>query len=514
MARKPRGVKACGPLRQVARVNAWRQLRATKPVAAAETGNELQRSLGPIALTALGIGAIVGTGIFVLTGVAAANNAGPALALSFVIAGGVCAMAAFSYAEFAAMIPVAGSAYSYAYATLGELIAWCIGWNLVLEYLVSIAAVAAGWSGYAVSLLRHVGLAIPDAFAGAPLAKGAGALSITVTGNIVNLPAICIVLAVMVLCYIGIKHSSAVNMVIVAVKLAVIFLFVVFGLHYVVPAHWHPFVPDRVCAMAGGGDLCSPGRYGWMGVLEGAAIIFFAYIGFDAVSTAAQEARNPRRDMPIGIIASLVICTALYVVVSLVLTGIVPYTQLNVADPVAFGVEQVPALRDWLAPLVDVGALAGLSSVILVVMIGQPRIFYTMSRDGMLPPVLARVHPRFKTPHVATVATGAVAALGAGVLPIDILAELTNIGTLSAFCVVCVAVLVLRRAHPELPRPFRVPCAWLVCPLGAAGCLVLILSLPHSTWWRAIVWTAIGLCIYAGYGFRHSRLRDEGARRG
>lgn len=485
-----------------------RQLWATKPVGESTTGNELRRSLGPVALTALGIGAIVGTGIFVLTGVAAANHAGPALALSFVIAGAVCAMAAFSYAEFAAMIPTAGSAYSYAYATLGELVAWLIGWNLVLEYLVSISAVAAGWSGYAVSLLHHVGVAIPDAFAGAPLAKGSGALSVVATGNIVNLPAMAIVLAVTALCYVGIRHSSRVNLVIVVVKLVVILLFVAFGLHYVVPAHWHPFVPDRVCAVAGAtGDLCSPGKYGWAGVLEGAAIIFFAYIGFDAVSTAAQEAKNPKRDMPIGIIASLVICTALYVVVSLVLTGIVPYTRLNVPDPVAFGVEQVPALRHWLAPLIDVGALAGLSSVILVVMLGQPRIFYAMARDGMLPPALGRVHPRFRTPYVATVVTGVAAAIGGGVLPIDILAELTNIGTLSAFCVVCVAVLVLRRTHPELPRPFRVPYPWLTCSIGALGCLVLILSLPHSTWWRAVIWTCIGFGIYAGYGFRHSRLR-------
>lgn len=492
-----------------------RQLWATKPIVEGSVGNELRRSLGPVALTALGIGAIVGTGIFVLTGVAAANNAGPALALSFVIAGAVCAMAAFSYAEFAAMIPTSGSAYSYAYATLGELVAWFIGWNLVLEYLVSISAVAAGWSGYAVSLLQHAGLVIPDAFAGAPLAKGPGTLSVVATGDIINLPAMAIVLAITALCYVGIRHSSRVNMAIVIVKLVVIFLFIAFGLQYVVPAHWHPFVPDRVCAVTGtSGDLCSHGKYGWMGVLEGAAIIFFAYIGFDAVSTAAQEAKNPKRDMPIGIIASLVICTALYVIVSLVLTGLVRYTRLNVPDPVAFGVEQVPALRAWLAPLVDVGALAGLSSVILVVMLGQPRIFYAMSQDGMLPPALGRVHPRFRTPHVATVTTGIVATFGAGVLPIDILAELTNIGTLSAFFVVCIAVLVLRRARPELSRPFRVPCPWLTCSIGALGCLVLILSLPPSTWWRALVWTLIGFGIYFGYGFRHSRLRrtDDGAR--
>lgn len=487
----------------------WEQLWTTKPTQA-NADNELRSTLGPWALTALGVGAIVGTGIFVLTGVAAANNAGPALAVSFVIAGFVCAMAALCYAEFAAMIPVAGSAYSYSYATLGELIAWFIGWNLVLEYLVSISAVAAGWSGYVVSLLKHIGLTIPDAFANAPLAKGVGAMSVVATGDVINLPAIFIVLAITALCYVGIKHSSTVNFWIVIIKLTVILLFIVFGLHFIVPAHWHPFVPDRVCFATGAtGDMCRPGKYGWMGVFEGAAIIFFAYIGFDAVSTAAQEAKNPKRDMPIGIIASLVICTALYIVVSLVLTGIVRYTRLNVPDPVAFGVEQVPALKNWLAPLVDVGALAGLSSVILVVMIGQPRIFYVMSKDGLLPPAFGRVHPRFKTPHVATVITGIVAAIGAGLLPIDILAELTNIGTLLAFLVVCIAVQVLRHTHPELPRPFRVPYSWITCTIGAIGCVVLILSLPHSTWWRAVIWTLIGLVIYFCYGFRHSCLRKD-----
>jgi APA family basic amino acid/polyamine antiporter len=485
----------------------WKQLWTTKPILPEPGGDELKRTLGPWALTALGIGAVVGTGIFVLTGVAAANHAGPALAISFVIAGFVCGMTALCYAEFAAMIPAAGSAYSYSYATLGELIAWFIGWNLVLEYLVAMAAVAGGWSGYAVSLLRHVGLVIPDAFVAAPLAKGSGAASVVFTGDIINLPAVLIVLAITALCYAGIKHSSVTNIVIVIIKLTVIFLFIAFGLHYLVPAHWHPFIPDRVCAAGGSGSLCHPGKYGWMGVFEGAAIIFFAYIGFDAVSTTAQETRNPARDMPIGIISTLVICTALYVVVSLVLTWLVSYTRLNVPDPVAFGIEQVPALRAWLAPLIDVGAIAGLSSVMLVMMIGQPRIFYAMSKDGLLPPAFGKVHPRHRTPHVATVITGIVAAIGAGLLPIDILAQLTNIGTLLAFLVVCVAVLVLRYTRPDLPRPFRVPWPWATCIIGALGCALLIVSLPHDTWWRAIVWTAIGLLVYFGYGYWHSRLR-------
>ncbi|HEX7323967.1 MAG TPA: amino acid permease [Rhodanobacteraceae bacterium] len=486
----------------------WKQLWSTKPVETELRSNELKRALGPIALTALGIGAIVGTGIFVLTGVAAAQNAGPALAISFVIAGFVCGMSALCYAEFAAMIPVAGSAYSYSYATLGELIAWFIGWNLVLEYLVSISAVAAGWSGYVVSLLDHAGLTVPAAFANAPLAKGAGAMSVVLTGDVINIPAIFIVLAITALCYVGIKHSSTVNFWIVIVKLAVIFLFIIFGVHYIVPAHWHPFVPDRICSAAGGiGDMCRPGKYGWLGVFEGAAIIFFAYIGFDAVSTAAQEAKNPKRDMPIGIIASLIIATVLYIAVSLVLTGIVHYPRLNVADPVTFGVEQVPALRTWLAPIIDVGALAGLSSVILVMVIGQPRIFYVMAKDGLLPPAFAKVHPRFKTPYISTIITGLAAAAGAGLLPIDILAELTNIGTLLAFLVVCIAVLVLRYTKPDLPRPFRTPWPWVTCTLGALGCILLILNLPEDTWWRAIIWTIIGLIIYFAYGFRHSQLR-------
>lgn len=486
----------------------WTQLWARKPVGdESQRSGDLKRSLGPWSLTALGIGEIVGTGIFVMTGVVAATDAGPALAISFVIAGFVCAMAAFAYAEFSAMIPVAGSAYSYAYAALGELVAWFIGWNLVLEYLVSISAVASGWSGYVVSLLKHAGLALPAAFVTAPFAKGAGAMSVVVTGGVVNVPAMFIVLAVTVLCYVGINQSSTVNFWIVVVKLAVILLFIVFGLHYIVPANWHPFVPQRVCeAGSTAGAMCRPGKYGWMGVMEGASIIFFAYIGFDAVSTAAQEAKNPKRDMPIGIIASLVVSTVLYIIVSLVLTGIVPYGKLNVPDPVAFGVDQVPALRAWLGPLVDVGALAGLTSVILVNVIAQPRIFYTMAQDGLLPPIFGRVHTRFHTPAAGTIVTGVLAAIGGGLLPIDILAELTNIGTLLAFFVVCIAVLVLRKTRPDIQRPFRVPFAWATCSIGALGCVVLIATLPRDTWWRAVIWTVVGFAIYFGYGARHSRL--------
>ncbi len=486
-----------------------KQLFATKTVqqvVAEESGVTLKRALGPWTLTGLGIGAIIGTGIFVLTGVAAANNAGPALALSFILAGMVCALAALCYAEFAAMIPVAGSAYSYSYATMGEFMAWFIGWNLVLEYLVSISAVAVGWSGYVVPLLEHIGIHLPAALTNSPFVKGAGAFEIVATGALINLPAVFITMAVTTLCYFGITQSTFINSLIVTVKLIVILLFIAFGLYYITPANWHPFIPDRVV------DANGTGHYGWFGVVEGASIIFFAYIGFDAVSTAAQEAKNPQRDMPIGIIASLIICTLLYIVVAGILTGMMPYTSFKgIAHPVAFAVESIPALKSWLAPLVEIGAVAGLSSVILVMMIGQPRIFFAMAKDGLIPPVFARVHPKYRTPHINTIITGVIAALLGGVLPIDILAELTNIGTLLAFMTVCIAILVLRRARPDLARPFRTPLPWITCPLGAAGCLYLIYGLPLDTWIRLVLWTILGLAIYFFYGYRHSHLHKPKA---
>ncbi len=484
-----------------------KQLFATKTIQQVvaeeidEEGVSLKRALGPWTLTGLGIGAIIGTGIFVLTGVAAANNAGPALALSFILAGAVCALAALCYAEFAAMIPVAGSAYSYSYATMGEFMAWFIGWNLVLEYLVSISAVAVGWSGYVVPLLEHIGIHLPAVLTNSPFVKGAGAFEIVTTGAWINLPAVFITMAVTTLCYFGITQSTFVNSIIVTVKLIVILLFIAFGLYYITPANWHPFIPDRVI------DANGVGHYGWFGVVEGASIIFFAYIGFDAVSTAAQEAKNPQRDMPIGIIASLVVCTLLYIVVAGILTGIMPYASFKgVAHPVALAVESIPALKSWLAPLIELGAVAGLSSVILVMMIGQPRIFYAMSKDGLIPPVFAKVHPKHRTPHINTLITGVIAAILGGILPIDILAELTNIGTLLAFMTVCIAILILRRTRPDLARPFRTPLPWITCPLGAAGCLYLIYGLPIDTWIRLVLWTILGLAIYFFYGYRNSQL--------
>jgi APA family basic amino acid/polyamine antiporter len=492
----------------------FKQLLATKSIndlqrAAGE--NSLNRALGPWALTMLGIGAVIGTGIFVLTGIAAANNAGPALMMSFVVAGIVCALAALCYAEFSAMIPVSGSAYSYAYATMGEFMAWFIGWNLVLEYLVSISAVAVGWGGHIVPLLKHIGISLPDAFTNSPFVKGAGAWEIVRTGAIVNLPAMFITLLVTAVCYVGIKQSSFVNAIIVAIKVTVIFLFLAFGISHVDMSNWDPFIPQRICDTAGEvGATCRPGHFGWFGVIEGASIIFFAYIGFDAVSTAAQEAKNPQRDMPFGILMSLFVCTLLYIAVSAVLTGMMHYTNFKgIAHPVAYAIESVPSLKSWLAPLIEVGAIAGLSSVILVMMIGQPRIFYAMSKDGLLPPVFGKVHPKYQTPHINTVITGVIAAILGGILPIDILAELTNIGTLIAFMTVCIGVLVLRRTRPDLPRPFRVPMPWVVCTLGAAGCLYLIYGLPPDTWLRLVVWTALGVLLYFVYGYRNSKLRGR-----
>jgi APA family basic amino acid/polyamine antiporter len=433
--------------------------------------NELNRTLDARALVLLGIGAVIGTGIFVLTGTAAANHAGPALMLSFVIAGLGCAFAGLCYAEFAAMIPVSGSAYSYSYATLGEFIAWFIGWNLILEYLFAASTVAVG-----------------------------GHFEVVATGALINLPAVIIVAAITALCYVGIQQSARFNSLVVVIKVAVILLFIGFGVWYVNGANWDPLIPQNT------GQF---GRFGWSGVLQASGIIFFAYIGFDAVSTAAQEAKNPQRDMPIGIMGSLLICTVLYVAVSAVLTGMVPYAELDSPAPVALALDRYPQIG-WLAGLIKLGAIAGMTSVILVMMLGQPRIFYCMSRDGLLPPALRKVHPKYRTPYVGTLITGVFAAVIAGLLPVTILGELVSIGTLLAFTTVCIGVLVLRYTRPEIPRPFRVRAPWLVCTLGALICIVMIVALPRDTWVRLLLWTLIGLAVYFFYGYRHSTLRAEG----
>jgi basic amino acid/polyamine antiporter, APA family len=445
----------------------------------------LKRALGALDLTALGIGAIVGAGIFVLTGVAAAKYAGPGIVVSFIVAGFACAMAALCYAEFAAMIPVAGSAYSYSYATMGELVGWIIGWDLVLEYAVGAAAVAVGWSGYLRVILEGLGLHLPDALTHAPGSA---------PGAIVDLPALLIVLLVSAVLYIGISESARFNSLIVGIKLIVIGIVIVVGAFYIRPANWSPFAP-----------------MGWSGIMKGGAVIFFAYIGFDAVSTAAEEVVNPKRDLPLGILGSLAICTVLYILVAAVLTGMVPAAQIDLNAPLAsaFVIRGLSAVSG----IVSLGAVAGLTSVLLVLLLGQSRIFYAMSRDGLLPAAFSRVHPRFRTPYVPTTLTGVAVGLAAALLPIQEIAELTNIGTLFAFVLVCLGVWILRNLEPEMRRPFRTPLVPIVPILGVLFCTYLMASLPIVTWIRFVVWLAIGLVIYFSYGRFHSRvaIADEKA---
>jgi APA family basic amino acid/polyamine antiporter len=477
------------------------QLFATKSVdelhEQESSGNELRRALTATQLTLLGIGGVIGTGIFVLTGVAAAQNAGPALALSFIIAGIGCTFAGLCYAEFAAMIPVSGSAYSYSYATLGEGVAWFIGWNLILEYLFAVATVSVGWSGYAVSLLDQLHFHIPDALSHAPLDQVGTSLHFVRTGAIINLPAMAIVAAIASICYIGIKQSASFNSVIVTIKVTVIVLFILFGVSYINSANWHPFVPPNAGTW---------GTFGTSGVLAAAGVIFFAYIGFDAISTAAQESKNPQRDMPIGILASLVICTILYVAVALVLTGMVSYKELNVPAPVALALDKYEGLH-WLGIPVKLGAVAGMTSVMLVMTIAQARIFFAMARDGLMPKAFGRVHPKFRTPSTGTIVTGVSAAIIGGLFPVNVLGHLVSIGTLAAFVTVCLGVLILRRTRPDLRRPFRAPWPWVTCTLGALICGTMMLSLGKATWIRLLVWTAIGVLVYVFYGYRHSRVR-------
>jgi APA family basic amino acid/polyamine antiporter len=440
--------------------------------------HRLNRTLNAFDLTVLGIGAIIGVGIFVLTGAAAANYAGPGVILSFVISGIACAFAGLCYAELASSIPVAGSAYNYAYATMGEMIAWIIGWDLILEYIVACIAVAIGWSGYLVNILAAVGITVPVWCSAAPG---------TVPGAVINLPAILIVVFLTVILVIGIKESARFTSVMVLVKLLTVMVFILVGISHVAPANWHPFMP-----------------FGLKGVVAGAAIVFFAYIGFDAVSTAAEETRDPQRNMPIGILLSLGICTTLYIIVAAVLTGMVPYKELNTPAPVAHAMTLVGF--HWGSALVSAGAVAGITSVLLVMLMGQPRIFFAMSRDGLLWPWISKVHPRFRTPYISQILTGVVVAGFSGFIDIGTAAELCNIGTLFAFAIVCGGVVVLRKTHPELRRTFRCPLVPLIPLLGVAFCACLMLSLPKITWIRFVAWLLVGLAIYFYYGIRHSRL--------
>jgi len=485
---------------------ATKSIEQLKAEAADTGGHSLKRVLGPINLVTLGVGAIIGTGIFVLTGQAAAQYAGPGIVLSMVLAGFASALAGLCYAEFASTVPIAGSAYTYGYATLGEFIAWVIGWDLILEYALGAATVAVGWSGHLSSFLNDfVGVAIPPAFAAAPCTfiPAAGCSP----DAIINLPAVFITLAVTVLIVIGIKESANVNAAIVIVKVAVVIIVILGGAAFVNPANWQPFIPPNTGTF---------GQYGWSGVLRGAGVIFFAYIGFDAVSVAAQEAKNPQKDMPVGILGSLVVCTILYVAVSLVMVGLVPYKQmLGSAAPMVVAIRAAEeasggsGLLRAMTMLVEVGAIAGLSSVMVVMMMAQPRIFYAMAKDGLLPPFAKKIHPRFRTPHITSIITGVLVALAAGFTPIGTLGELVSIGTLLAFVIVSVGIVFLRYQRPELERPFRTPWVPFVPILSALVSLALMAGLPFDTWMRLIIWMVIGIVFYFAYGYTHSEVRKR-----
>ena len=465
------------------------------PTGAATGEVELRRALGPVQLIMLGIGCIIGAGIFVITGHAAAEHAGPAVVISFVLAGTGCLFAGLCYAEFASMIPVAGSAYTYAYATMGGFIGWFIGWNLVLEYLVAASTVAVGWSGYFTDLLHNMGVVIPAALSHAPI-DIAGTHEIHLTGALINLPAAAIVLFLTAVLVVGVRESATFNGLMVLIKVAVVIAVIVFGFSHIQVSNLTPFIPPNTGTY---------GQFGWSGILAASGLIFFAYIGFDAVSVAAQEAKNPQRDMPIWILGSLFICTILYILMALVLTGIVPYQSLSselTAHPVSTAVNSIPDLA-WLGSIVNVGATVGLASVIFVSLYGQSRIFYAMSRDGFIPPLFSHVHPKFRTPHRGTIVTGAFATVLAALFPLDILGELVSIGTLLAFAVVCLGVLVLRVQRPKAKRHFRTPYAWIVAPLGILACGAMMYGLPGGTWWRLGIWTAIGFLIYFIYGAWH-----------
>ncbi len=494
---------------------------ANDPLQAEKVG-ALKRHLGATNLLLLGIGAIIGAGIFSLTGTAAAYYAGPGIIYSFVLGGILCALAGLCYSEMAAMVPVSGSAYAYSYATLGEFIAWIIGWDLILEYAFGAVTVSAAWSGYFISLIsKTLGIGVADhllLFTKGPwetvvLADG------SVTTGLWNLPASFIALLVSLILYRGIKASAIVNNVIVVIKVTIIIAFIILGWGVIDSANLiaNPgagligqLVPPEGISLRNGVEYMS---YGWSGVLTGAGVVFFAYIGFDALSTTAQEVKNPQKDLPIGILGSLFVCTAIYILMSLVMTGVVNYKELGVADPVAVGVDRIVALKGWsielqktLSFLVKLGALAGLTSVILVLMLGQTRIFYAMSNDGLLP-WFYKTHKQYATPHIATIFTGIFVAICGGIMPMSLVGELVSIGTLLAFVLVCIGVIVLRKSAPDIHRPFKTPLIWVTAPLGALACLWVMYGLPLDTWMRLFIWLIIGFIIYFGYGKKNSKLR-------
>ena len=475
-------------------------LFATKPldriIAESEGEHALKRTLGPVQLVALGIGAIIGAGLFSLTGIAAANHAGPAVVLSFVLAAVGCAFAGLCYSEFATMIPIAGSAYTYSYATMGELLAWIIGWDLVLEYAVGASTVAVSWSGYVASLFKDFGIILPPRLIASPfqqitLEDG------TLGYGLINLPAILVVSLISILLIVGMQESARANAVIVVLKVSVVILFIIFGWAYINPANYVPFIPA---------NTGESGHFGFSGVVRAAGVVFFAFIGFDAVSTAAQETKNPQRDMPIGIIGSLVVCTILYVLFARVLTGIVPYTELNNAAPVATAIDRTGLV--WLKTAIKIAIIAGYTSVILVMLLGQSRVFYSMSRDGLLPKLFSDIHPKFRTPWRSNLLFMLFVSLFAAFAPIQIVGEMTSIGTLFAFVLVCAGIMIMRRTHPDLPRPFRTPLVPIVPILGIAANTFLMAGLGVENWLRLFVWLLIGLAIYFGYSRSHSKLRQ------